>query len=238
MVTGPGAAAGAKAAALTARREPGSRETLELAAMPMAAAFRLRLRDEDAARDGHAAAGASADALAVPIPLIAAPAPQRIDAPAAVAPPAPPSAPPAPSSTLLALAREPGALPRQWQLEISAHAHAAPLTLNAQRQPAGAGLLTGGGVQATWSVQVGLPANAMPTSLRGMAPGAAAAIPPSAMPAITAAQFDRLAARLARHGVTAGSLQVSIDAPRSTIGRRHGDPFDEKSNDDATADRR
>ena len=238
MVTGPGPAAGAKAAALTAPRDPGSRETLDLAAMPMAAAFRLRLRDENAARDERTAEGASPDAQAVPMPLTAMPVPQRLDAPAAVAPPAPTSAPPAPSPTLLALAREPGALPRQWQLEISAHAHAAPLTLNAQRQPAEAGLRAGSGVQAAWSVQVALPANAMPTSFCGPAPGATAAIPPGAIPAVSAAQFDRLAARLARHGVTPGSLQVSIDAPRSAIGRRHGDPFDERSDDDASADRR
>jgi hypothetical protein len=65
-----------------------------------------------------------------------------------------------------------------------------------------------------------------------------AAIPPGAIPAVSAAQFDRLAARLARSGVTPGSLQVSIDTPRSAIGRRCGDPFDERSDDDASADQR
>lgn len=167
--------------------------------------------------------------LEAPLPLstaFAAVQPQRMDQAAPAAAPSPAPAPPTPSATLQALARQPGALPRQWQFEITAHAHAAPLTLNARRQAAEPGR-----AGPAWALQIGLPAAAATTTASA---AQAQAMSPTALPVVSAAQMDRLAMRLARGGVTVGALHVGSDAVRSGL----DDTFDERFDDDASPDRR
>lgn len=113
------------------------------------------------------------------------------------APPLPPTDVPAPSATLQALARTPGAMPRQWQLEIL-NGHQAPVLLQAERQAAASSLPAATSMTPTpgpWALSLQM----------------------TASQAINAMQLDRLATRLARGGIAVESLRAGVTSAHADL---------------------
>lgn len=130
MVTGPRSAGARPVLPQLRKAESASSSTLSWDDLQLAQRLKRDAPDGEPPLRSHAGPQDDDAPLAV---FTTAPTPRATPA-AAPALPAPEPLPP--SATLLALARSPASLPRQWQLEITTQPHAQPLVLRAEHQAA------------------------------------------------------------------------------------------------------